>query len=124
MVDDTTVEQAVQSFIDAANAKGDPATPPDRGHLLLAEMARAITILRAAGPAGHARLRLLLRDASPFVRSWAATELLSSGNGDAEAAEVLADLAELPGPVGLNAETVLAQHREGRLQSPFRSASD
>ena len=114
---DARVENALKDFCAAAEAKGDFASPPSRDHELHHRMKLALQHLRAAGASGDEAFRGLLQAGSPRVRTWAAAELLSRGDG--MALGVLERLAEEAGLHALSARVAIQEYRAGRLRSPF-----
>jgi hypothetical protein len=117
-----TVVQAIEEFRAAAIAKADFATPASRDHTLHERMARAFDHLASHGSAGLAAFNALLRDESPYVRSWVAAELLSQG--DKSAVPVMEELASESGIRGLTATITLKEFHAGRLHSPFKIKDD
>ena len=111
------VADAIAAFRSAAIAKGDIASPRSLDIALLERLADAFAELDAIGPEGRAALKNLLQDRSPYVRRWAAHQLLSEG--DLDALPVLQELAAEQNPLGLTVENLLADHAAVRLKSPF-----
>ncbi len=111
------IADAITAFRSAAIAKGDIASPRSLDIAFLERLADAFAELDEAGPEGRAALKNLLQDRSPYVRRWAAHQLLSEG--DAAALPVLQQLAAEQTPLGLTVEKLLADHAAGRLTSPF-----
>lgn len=114
------IADAISAFRSAAIAKGDIASPRSLDIAFLERLADAFAELDAAGPEGRAALKNLLQDRSPYVRRWAAHQLLSEG--DADALPVLQQLGAEQTPLGLTVENLLADHAAGRLTSPFVDA--
>lgn len=112
-----TVEEALRQFREAAIEKGDGVTPAARDHALHRCMKVALQDLRAAGDIGTAAFATLLKDKSTHVRCWAAAELLSQGNHEAQA--VLKEIAGRPGITAFSARMTLEEYAAGRLGSPF-----
>ena len=113
---DMTLSDLVDRFRGAAIAKGDFASRA-RDAKLHQQMSDAYRSLVAAGDQGQVALTELLSDPSPHVRSWAAAQLLFTGN--ASARPVLETLAAKPGLVGLSARVTLREYDVGRLGSPL-----
>ena len=111
------VSDAIAAFRSAAIAKGDIASPRSLDIAFLERLAAAFDELDAAGPEGRAALKHLLKDRSPYVRRWAAHQLLSEG--DLDALPILQAIAVEQTPLGLTVENLLADHAAGRLTSPF-----
>ncbi len=111
------VADAIAAFRSAAIAKGDIASPRSLDIAFLERLAEAFAELNAAGPEGRAALRNLLQDRSPYVRRWAAHQLLAEG--DLDALPILQAIAAEQTPLGLTVENLLADHAAGRLGSPF-----
>ena len=112
------IVSAVIAFREAAIAKGsDGSQSSALDKALHAAMADAVECFRGAGTAGAHALRSLANDTSPEVRTWAAAELLSSG--DSGMVPILEDLAARPDLLGFNARIVLQEFEAGRLRSPF-----
>ncbi len=112
-----SVADAIAAFRSAAIAKGDIASPRSLDIAFLERLGDAFHELDAIGPEGRSALKNLLQDRSPYVRRWAAHQLLSEG--DADALPVLQQLAAEPTPLGLTVEKLLADHAADRLTSPF-----
>ena len=111
-----TVSALVDRFRSAAIAKGDFASAARDGRLHQ-QMSDAYRSLVAAGDQGQVAFTELLSDPSPHVRSWAAAQLLFTGN--ALARPVLETLAAQAGLVGLSARVTLSEYDAGRLGSPL-----
>jgi hypothetical protein len=111
------IDEAVRQFRESAIAKAEFATPTKRDHELHRNMAEAWSVLKNAGDVGYAAFRSLLKDDSPHVRLWVASQLLSEGV--TEAARVVEAEVASGGTHRLAAEMVLKEWQAGRLRSPF-----
>ncbi len=111
------IEDAVQSFREAAIAKDDFATPAEQDHALHKRMAEALKMLKGHGSEGRYAFRALLADSSPHVRLWVASQLLSEG--ESGAAEVIEAEVAAGGIHGFRAEMVLKEWRAGQFRPPF-----
>ncbi len=111
------IEDSIAAFRSAAIAKGDIASPRSLDIAFIEGLAAAFDELETAGPEGRAALKQLLKDRSPYVRRWAAHQLLSEG--DLDALPVLQELAAEQNPLGLSVEKLLEDHAAGQLKSPF-----
>lgn len=111
------VQDAIAAFRSAAIAKGDIASPRSLDIAFLERLTDAFAELDDAGPEGRAAFKNLLQDRSPYVRRWAAHQLLSEG--DTNALPVLQQIAAEQTPLGLTVEKLLADHAADRLTSPF-----
>jgi len=112
-----TESEAVLEFRTAAMAKGGLATSASADRTLHQRMKSAFYFLRSLGPSRSQAFRDLLRDESPWVRSWVAAQLISEG--DPEGRRVIEVLAKEPGLVGFSNMTALREFDAGRLGSPF-----
>ena len=78
------------------------------------KLMHALRDLDNASPNGRLALRGLYSHSDPWVRCWAASHLLHRDPDGAEV--VLAEISKLDGFVGLDAEIILAEWKEGRLE--------
>ena len=111
------VTSAIHAFCEAAIEKGTFASPAKKDHQLHKIMSTAVNELRTFGSYGLSALKDIMQHESPYVRIWAATEMLT--NGDETAKAVLISLAAEEGLLGASAKAVLNEHVKGRLRSPF-----
>jgi hypothetical protein len=112
------LERYTAIFRNAAISKGDGSDPDDDA--IYETMCITYQRIDALKSAGKAKLELL-RDESGWVRSWVAAQLLAEGSAEysEEAKEVLKDLADESGLLGLAAQTTLSEYAKGELGPPL-----
>lgn len=108
--------ELIKQFREAAIAKGSGVGGSEDARLHR-QMSEAFGQLVKRGDRGNLSFERLLKDESPFVRCWAAAQLLFLGYSDAK--PVLEQLVTLSGPVGLSARYTLEEFKNGRLKSPL-----
>jgi hypothetical protein len=110
------VTDLIKQFRDAAIEKGGGVGGMKDEHLYRL-MSDAFHQLVKKGDRGNLSFEKLLNDESPYVRCWAAAQLLFLGFSDAK--PVLEELSQSGGPIGLSARVTLEEHKNGRLKSPL-----
>ncbi|HEY6094999.1 MAG TPA: HEAT repeat domain-containing protein [Gallionellaceae bacterium] len=111
------VSSIIAEFCEAAIEKGDFESTPKLDRELHSRMAKSISRLNSLGEAGLRSIEALLKHQSPYVRSWAAAELLANGNE--KAIPVLIGLTNQGGLIATSSRMVLQEYEAGMLRSPF-----
>lgn len=105
----------IDLFTNAADSYGDGSDA--NAHIHYESMREMMQKLRNH-PSRDAALTELLESNSAWASSWAAAELLSTGDNRV-AMNVLKQQAKEPGIIGFNAEVILSEFAKGSLRSPF-----
>lgn len=108
--------ELTEQFRTAAIAKGD-RTIADNDAELYARMSLAFHELMKSGDHGTLAFERLIHDPSPYVRLWAAAQLLFFGQPDARS--VLEELTSQLGPLAFTAKITLSEYDAGHLKSPL-----
>ena len=111
----TTVEQHVSAFRRAASAAGDLSDIKKQNRSADETHLHAVALRETAD--GRLALEGLMNDADPFVRVWAATDVLA-WKPDA-ATKALEELVASDGPGAFEAKWTLIEFRRGELKLDY-----
>jgi hypothetical protein len=117
MAETSSISQEIETFRTCAIRKGDFAATLAFEQQLYMVMAGAYYRLMRKGAEGQRAFKALLKDENLYVRSWAATQLLTQGDRDARAA--MQALTKTPGRMGESARATLDAYAKSQLRPPF-----